>query len=203
MYIRARQRATTKTNINSGWRAIGLGPLSPIEVLCKIQQPRYGSPTPRTPGCNDDFDVSLLRSSPPDSTELRQANNLLRSELRKKIALLSPARRCNERALTLGETALSYNIILWKRLDDAETLLRARQQLKNGKRSKLKDKYVLSTQEVLKIAKEAEVQASHKNSRRQPRKPIDSVKIDSDEEEVLEKSRQSIRRSQCRKRRVH
>jgi hypothetical protein len=50
MYIRARQRAMTKTNIKSGWRATGLGRLSPIEVLSKIQQPRYVSPTPRTPG---------------------------------------------------------------------------------------------------------------------------------------------------------
>lgn len=122
MYIRARQRALTVSNIKSGWRATGLGPLSPIEVLSKIQQPRYGSPTPRTPGRNDDFDMSLLRSSPPDSTELRQANDLLRSELRKKTALLSPARRYNERALTLGEIALSDNIILRKRLADAEAL---------------------------------------------------------------------------------
>lgn len=186
MYIRARQRAMTKTNIKSGWQATGLGPLSPIEVLSKIEQPRYRSHTPRTPGCNDDFDMSLLRSSPPESTELRQANDLLRSELRKKTALLSPARHYNKRALTLSKIALSDNIILQKRLDDAEKLLRARQQRKNGKRIKLKDKYVFSTQEVLEIAKEAEVQASHKKSRRQPCKPINSVKIGSDEEEVLE-----------------
>ena len=107
----------------AGGLQVWVRPLSPIEVLSKIQQPRYGSPTPRTPGCNDDFGMSLLRSSPPDSTELRQANDLLRSELRKKTALLSPARRYNERALTLGEVALSDNIILRKRLADAETLL--------------------------------------------------------------------------------
>ena len=174
------------TSIKSGWRATGLGPLSPIEVLSKIQQPRYGSPTPRTPGCNDDFYMSLLRSSFPDSTELRQADDLLRSELRKRTALLSPARRYNERALTLGEIALSDKIILRKRLADAEALLRVRQQRKNGKRIKLKDKYVFSTQEVLEIAKEAEVQANHKKSRRQPRKLVDTVKIDSDEKEVFE-----------------
>jgi len=87
MYIRARQRAMTRTNLKSGWRATGLGPLSPIEVLSKIQQPRYGSPTPRTPGCNDDFDMSLLRSSPPDSTEWRPANDLLRSELKEKTSV--------------------------------------------------------------------------------------------------------------------
>ena len=68
----------------------------------------------------------LLRSSPLDSTELRQANDLLRLELREKIALLSPARRYNERALTLSEIALSNNIILRKRLADIEALLRVR-----------------------------------------------------------------------------
>jgi hypothetical protein len=117
---------------------------------------------------------------------LRQANHLLRSELRKKTALLSPARRYKERALMLGEIGISDNIILWKRLDDAQTLSRARQKRKNGKLIELKDKYIFSTQEVLEIAKEAEVQASHEKGRRQPRKQIDSVKIDSDEEEVFE-----------------
>ena len=100
--------------------------------------------------------------------------------------MLSLARRYNERAPTLGETALSENIILRKRLVDAEALLKVRQRRKNGKLIKLKDKYVFSTQEVLEIAKEAEVQASHKKSRRRPRKPTDSAKIDVDEEEVLE-----------------
>jgi hypothetical protein len=41
---------------------------------------------------------------------------------------------------------------------------------------------------VLEIAKEAELQASHKKGRRQPRRQIDSVKIDSDEEVVFENS---------------
>jgi hypothetical protein len=41
---------------------------------------------------------------------------------------------------------------------------------------------------VLETAEEAEMQASHKKGRRQPRKQIDSVKIDSDEEEVFENS---------------
>lgn len=70
--------------------------------------------------------------------------------------MLSPAKRYNERALTLGKITLGDNMILWKRLDDAATLLKVRQQRKNGKRIKLKDKYVFGTQEVLEIVKEAE-----------------------------------------------
>lgn len=64
---------------------------------------------------------------------------------------LSPARRYNERALTLGEIALSDNIILRKRLADAEALLSARKPRKSGKRISLNDKVVFSTQEVLGI----------------------------------------------------
>ena len=35
MYIRARGKALTSTNIVSGWKATGLEPLSPIHVLQK------------------------------------------------------------------------------------------------------------------------------------------------------------------------
>jgi hypothetical protein len=39
MYIRARERAFTAANIVSGWKATGLGPLSPITVLKKLSTP--------------------------------------------------------------------------------------------------------------------------------------------------------------------
>jgi hypothetical protein len=55
-------------------------------------------------------------------------------------------------------------MILLKRLSDTEALLTAWKQRKIGKRIKLKDKYIFSTREVLKIEKEAELQASHKKA---------------------------------------
>ena len=186
MYIRARQRAVTAANIKSGWRATGLAPLSPIEVLDRVERPGQLAHPPQTPGPVSDLELSLLKRSPPDSTELRQANDLLRSELRKKTALLSPARRYNERALTLGEMALSDNIILRKRLVDAEALLSARKQRKTGKRVSLRDKFVFSTQEVLDIAKEAELQAGNKKVRRPRHKVNESREFDVEDEEIIE-----------------
>jgi len=135
MYIRARDQAFTIRTIESGWRTTGLYPLSPIEVLQKLEQP-IQTPLPRQPisDPNNPLDLSLLDNSPPEGTELQHANNLLRSELRKKTALLSPARRYTERVLNRGEMDRAENIILRKRLLDAEALLKTRKERKKGKR---------------------------------------------------------------------
>ncbi len=61
---------------------------------------------------------------------------------------------------------LSDNIILRKRLSDAESPLSARKQRKTGKRVSLKDRYAFSTQEVLDIVREAELQTSNKKVHR-------------------------------------
>lgn len=110
--------------------------------------------------------MSLLRSSPLDSTGLRQANDLLRSELRKKTVLLLPAKRYNERALTLAEIALSHNIILRKRLADAEVLLTAREQRKNGKRISVAEKYIFANPD----SNEATIPQDHRQQIYRPTK---------------------------------
>ena len=78
MYIRARERAFTSKNILSGWKGAGLMPPSPIHVLEKLPSTSSASTaTPCTPPPQRGFDLSLLESSPPDGTELRDANALL------------------------------------------------------------------------------------------------------------------------------
>ena len=74
MYIRARTRALTSSNITSGWRATGLWPLSPITVLDKLPTPPTPRPPLQTPSQSSSLDLSLLYSSPPEGTELREAN---------------------------------------------------------------------------------------------------------------------------------
>jgi hypothetical protein len=70
MYIRAKDKAVTSSNIVSGWKATGLQPLSPIEVLSKLPEtPNRTTITPRTPTKTPDLDTALLCSSPPDITE--------------------------------------------------------------------------------------------------------------------------------------
>ena len=80
MYIRAHKTAFSASNICSGWRATGLYPLYPGVVLDKVGGVRHS--TWEGEGDNSrsgevDLDTSLLDSSPPDGTELRQANAVL------------------------------------------------------------------------------------------------------------------------------
>ena len=144
-YIRAREKAITQANIQSGWKATGLWPLSPIKVLNKIKQvPQVPAPQPQEQAIHP-LDLSLLQSSPPDGAELREANALLCSKLDKEQPLLSPAKRYTKRMTRALETAQSENALLRKRLADAESLLQARKQRRKGKRIALKGKFVFST----------------------------------------------------------
>jgi hypothetical protein len=82
MCIRAIEKAFTSSNIVNGWKATGLQPLSPIEVLGKLPEtPSRATSTPRTPTKTPELDTALFCSSPPDGTELHCANTVLRNEL--------------------------------------------------------------------------------------------------------------------------
>jgi hypothetical protein len=108
MYIRARERAFTKANILSGWKATGLQPLSEIVVLIKlITPPILQPPLPRTPGQTSTLDTSLLNSSPPSGTELREANAVLNSELQKSVIVASRTKRYIQRMTQAFEATQS------------------------------------------------------------------------------------------------
>lgn len=82
MYIRERERALTASNIASGWRATGLWPLSPVTVTEKVRTRPTPLPfLPQTPGQSASLDLSLLHSFPPEGTELREANAVIRSQI--------------------------------------------------------------------------------------------------------------------------
>jgi len=75
IYYHAREKAFTSTNIESGWKATGLMPLSPITVLAKIQAaPPAQALSPSTPRQTNSFDLPLFHTSPLHGTELRRAN---------------------------------------------------------------------------------------------------------------------------------
>jgi hypothetical protein len=115
MYIRARKKVFTSSNIVSGWKATGLQPLSPIEVLSKLPEtPNRTTDTPLTPTKTPDLDTALLCSSPPDDTELRQANTVLRNELAKPGELSSTTKRYIERMTHALEMAQGENVTLRK-----------------------------------------------------------------------------------------
>jgi hypothetical protein len=105
MYIRARGDVFTWSNIVSGWRATGLNPLSPTTVLEKLVMQVASRPLrPSTAGELSSLDMSLLNSSPPDGTELRQANTLFIAQVQEATGLSSPARRFAKRITPALET---------------------------------------------------------------------------------------------------
>lgn len=190
MYIRARSRALTTQNIRSGWRAAGLEPLSPITVLNRLGcRADAAQSEPRTPGQTSSLDLSLLNSSPPDGTELRQANALLNSELSKVAGLASPIRRYTQRLTRAVESTQSELVTIRQQLTETQGLLCTRQKRKRGKRILLKGKYVFSTEEVLEIAKEAEKKtAANKTRKKRKTSPVmvemTQTKLDMSESDV-------------------
>lgn len=178
MYVRARERALTSHNILSGWRGAGLVPLSPTSAA---------SP-PHTPRHQIDLDMSLLDSSPPDGTELRQANSLLNLAINACEDLPSPVKRYTKRMSRAFETTQSDVLTLRQQLKEAEALLSIRKARKMGKRVALKGRFVFSTQEVLKMVEEAEAEMAAKKSRKRPRKPKGSHETDFVEDDALEES---------------
>jgi hypothetical protein len=187
MYIRAREKALISANILSGWKATGLEPLSPILVLEKLPKARTPLPLPQqTPGQSSSLDLSLLHSSPPEGTELRQANALFNAQIRDVDGVPSPAKRYAERMTRALETTQSELTTIRKELAEQTELLQARKKRKKGKRVALKGKFVFTTQEVLDIVKAAEEETAAKKSRKRPRKGSISVEIEEDEEDELE-----------------
>ena len=154
---RAREKALISANILSGWKATGLEPLTPILVLEKLPKAPTPLPLPQqTPGQSSSLDLYLLHSSPPEGTELRQANALFNAQIRDVDGVPSPAKRYAKRMTRALETTQSELVTLRKRVAEQDEVLRTRKSSKKGKRVALKGKFEFSTQEVLGIVKAAE-----------------------------------------------
>lgn len=189
MYIRARENALTSSNIVSGWRATGLHPLSPITVLEKLVSPPGRRPSsPCTPGKTLDLDASLLHSSPPEGTELRQANTLFNAQVQRAKDISSPAKRYAERMTRALEATQSELVTVRNELAEHQKLVKNRKSQRKGKRVKLKGRFVYTTQEVLQIAQEAEAEVSSRKGRRRRRKRPISLEIEDNVDGVVESS---------------
>lgn len=187
MYIRARERALTLANIKSGWSATGLEPLSPITVLGKLATTPIA--TPSTDPMDSELstlDLSLLASSPPEGTELQQANSLLNSALQAVDTVPSPVKQYTSRMTRAFEATQTELVTLRKELANTKKLLRTRKARKTGKRVALKGRFVFSTQEVLEIARQAEEETARKKGRKRRRQASLSPEIEEEVEEDLE-----------------
>lgn len=144
------------------------------------------------------LDLSVLKSSPPNGTELRIANSVFNSALASNEPTASPTRRYARRVTQLLKRQNAERIVIRKELEEQRAILNRRKTYKKGKRIKLQGKFVFSTAEVLKIAREAEKILVAKRPRGRPRKrPIEEVEGDKEEEEALSDSTDSDSTRSC------
>ena len=185
MFIRARAKAVKLDNILGGWRGAGLVPNNPQKVLDQLPRNSTGpAPLPITPPEGRNLNFSLLHSSPPDGTELRESNVLLDTVLAQTPGLASPAKRYVARVTRMTETLAAENTLLRRQNQEQGELLRARKSHKRGKRVRLEGEFVFSTEKVLEIAREAEGERPTKRLRGRPRKqPV--IKSDEEEEDEV------------------
>jgi len=91
-----------------------------------------------------DLDRSLLDSSPPEGTELREATSLVNTIVRSS-TLETPVKRYIERSGAAFERTTSEVAILRKENTEFRELLRIRKKRKKGKRVAIKGKFVFNT----------------------------------------------------------
>jgi hypothetical protein len=128
----------------------------------------------------NDLDRSLLDSSPPEGTELREATSLVNSIVHSS-NLETPVKRYIERSGAAFERTTSENTLLQKELTEARELLRVRKERKKGKRVAVKGKFVFNTKEILELVEEAEVEASKGKAKK--RRTIRAISLEDEEEE--------------------
>jgi hypothetical protein len=146
------------------------------------------SPPPTTPPpitTLNDLDRSLLDSSPPEGTELREATSLVNRIVRSS-TLETPVKQYIERSGAALERTSSENALLRRELTEARELLRVRKERKEGKRVAIKGKFVFNTQEILELIEEAEVEASKGKTKKRLTTKVITPEIEEEEEEGIE-----------------
>jgi hypothetical protein len=133
----------------------------------------------------NDLDRSLLDSSPPEGTELREVTSLVNKIVRSS-TLETPVKRYIKRSGSALERTTSKNALLRKESAEYRELLRVRRERKNGKRIAIAGKFVFNKKEILELVEEAENEVlKRKTKKRQTTKAI-TPKIEEEEEEHIE-----------------
>jgi hypothetical protein len=143
----------------------------------------------------NDLDRSLLDSSPPEGTELRQATSLVNRIVRSS-TLETPIKRYIERLGSALKRTTSENALLRKENAEYRELLRVRRERKNGKRVAIIGKFVFNKKEILELVEEAEVEASKRKTKKRRTTKAITPEIEEEEEEHI-KEDTSESRSDC------
>ncbi|KFZ17822.1 hypothetical protein V501_01531, partial [Pseudogymnoascus sp. VKM F-4519 (FW-2642)] len=135
LYQTIRPKALSVENIRSGWRGAGLVPFSERRVLSQLPLPLQLQPTtPQQQVDVSNLDLSILKSSPPEGTELRAANAVFNSALASREPPTTPTRRYATRVTQLLERQNAELTVIRKELQEQRAILQRRNTHKTGKR---------------------------------------------------------------------
>jgi len=134
-----------------------------------------------------DLDRSLLDSSPPEGTELRETTSLVNRIVRSS-TLETPVKRYIERSGVAFERTTSENALLRKEIAEYRELLRVRKERKNGKRVAIKGKFVFNTKEILEVVEKAEVEASKRKAKKRRTTKAINPEVEEEQEEDNEEN---------------
>src|SRR5579859_2932468 len=176
-YVKARQTAFRPINILGGWRGAGLIPLNPHRVLRQLK-PRTPStsqtliPPPSTPDNVELFETSLIDSSPPDGTELRRTNTAFRQRLGLETPLKTPERSYAFRLTIMAEKLSAQVSLLEHENTELKRLNAQRKEQTRGTRVALKDRLLLTAEELRETARALQEMEEEKQRQRaaKPRK---------------------------------
>jgi hypothetical protein len=143
--------------------------------------------TPPTITTPNDLDRSLLDSSPPEGTELREATLLVNSIVRSS-NLETPVKRYIERSGAAFKRTSAEVGLLRKEITEARELLRVRKERKKGKRVAIKGKFVFNTKEILELVEEAEAEVSKGKSKKRRTTKAIIPEIEEEEEEDIDEN---------------
>lgn len=145
------------------------------------------SRNPTTPERNlSALETTLLASSPPAGTDVRNANEELLKTVQKATNLPSPAKRYIARLTKSFEKSNTERVLLQNENAEIRKLLRYRKDRTKGKRVAIKGKFVFNIREILEVVEKAEAEASTKKSKKRRRMKSTTYEIEEEEEEVLE-----------------
>jgi hypothetical protein len=151
-------------------------------LACDTSTPPTTPPLITVP---NDLDRSLLDSSPPKGTELRETTSLVNTIVCSS-TLKTPVKRYIERLGAAFERTTSQNALLRKENAEYKELLRVRKERKKGKRVAIKGKFVFNTQEILRLVEEAEAEALKRKTKKRRTTKATTPEIGDEEEEGAE-----------------
>jgi len=175
-YIEARENAFTESNVLGGWRGAGLIPFDPEEVLRHIPPPPSSSTLPQNVSSESPvsptqlFENSFITSSPPEASQLRTTTQVLRKRLCEPTPLLSPERNFICRLSRTTERLRAENSILQQENLELKRLNALRQECGKGVRVALKDRLLLTADDLRDTLYEMRREEEEKQKNKPPRK---------------------------------